>query len=120
MKNLVKNSFYASAWTLLLGLNSVNAAGDAGGAFGQQKVTIQWEQTPLADAIQGYINFFMTFLTLIAIIYALWGGFNILTAGGDEEKVKKWKTILIQGWVWLLVIWLAWTIVGWVISLLAS
>ena len=62
----------------------------------------------------------MTFLYLVAVLYALWGGFLILTAGGEDDKVTKGKTILIQWGIWLLVIWLAGTIVKWILSVLVS
>jgi hypothetical protein len=47
----------------------------------------------------------------------LYGGFQILTAGGDEEKVKKGKTTLIQAVIGLIVIFLASNIIRWVIGL---
>lgn len=78
------------------------------------------ESRTLSEALQYYINFLMTFLYLIAVWYALWGGFQILTAGWEEEKVKKWKTILIQWGLWLLVIFLAGSIVKWVLSVLVA
>lgn len=62
----------------------------------------------------------MTFLYLIAVMYALWGGFQILTAGGDDKKVSAGKTILIQAGLGLLVIWLSGTIISWVLSVLVA
>jgi hypothetical protein len=46
----------------------------------------------------------------------LWGAFNILTAAWDEEKVKKGKTILMQAVAWLIVVFLANSIIMWVIT----
>ncbi|USN58178.1 MAG: hypothetical protein H6767_07810 [Candidatus Peribacteria bacterium] len=68
------------------------------------------------SAVQSLISNFMAFLYLIAVVYALWGGFNILTAGGEEEKVKKGKTVLIQAVIGLLVIFLADSIINFVVS----
>ena len=68
------------------------------------------------SAIQVLIANAITFLYLVAVVFALWGGFNILTAGGDEEKVKKGKTILIQAAIGLVVIFLASSIVNWVVT----
>ncbi len=78
------------------------------------------EARPLDQAIQHYTNNLLSFLYLIAVLYAIWWGFLILTAWGDDEKVSKWKTILIQWALWLTVIWLSWTIVKWVLSIFAS
>jgi len=56
------------------------------------------------------------FLALIGVCYGLWGGFQIVTAGGEEEKVKKGRTILIQVAIGLVVIFLANSIVQWVLT----
>lgn len=56
-------------------------------------------------------------LYFVAVVFALYGGFQILTAGGDEEKVKKGKTTLIQAVIGLIVIFLASNIIRWVIGL---
>ena len=86
--------------------------------FGQDEVAT-WLQgsTDSADnAVQVLITNAIGFLYLIAVVFALWGWFNILTAGGDEEKVKKGKTILIQAAIGLVVIFLASSIVQWIVG----
>ncbi len=70
----------------------------------------------LPTAVQSMITFITTFLYLIAVALALYGGFLMLTAAGDEEKVKKGKTVLIQAALGLLVIFLASTVVSFIIS----
>ena len=65
------------------------------------------------DNILGYL---IGLLYFVAIVFALYGGFQILTAGGDEEKVKKGKTTLINAVIGLIVIFLASTIITWVIT----
>jgi len=66
------------------------------------------------DNILGYL---IGLLYFVAIVFALYGGFQILTAGGDEEKVKKGKTTLIQAVLGLIVIFLASSIITWIIGL---
>ena len=109
MKNMVK------AW-LALGVGSYTNLVSATDLFGTRPVAISGSAESAENAIQTLISSFMGFLYLIAVIYAIWGGFNILTAGGDEEKVKKWKTILIQAILGLIVIFLAASIITWVIE----
>ena len=70
----------------------------------------------LPTAIQSIISYITTFLYLIAVALALYGGFLMLTAAGDEEKVKKGKTVLIQAALGLLVIFLASTLVSFIIG----
>ena len=68
------------------------------------------------SAVQALITNAIGFLYLVAVVFALWGGFNILTAGGDEEKVKKGKTILIQAAIGLVVIFLASSIINFIVT----
>jgi hypothetical protein len=120
MKNTVKAGLYAAAGTTLLAMNSVHAATDPSGAFGNARVDVSGEDRNLETAVQGYVDTFMTFLALLAVLFLLYGGFNILTAAGDEEKVKKGKTIIIQAALGLLVIFLASSIITWVLGLLTN
>ncbi len=125
MNNLLKKSLYASAGAGLLALNTANtfAGGSPTNTFGVDKASTTagaLENETLPQTIQNYVNYLMTFLYLIAVLYALWGGFQILTAGGDDDKVSKGKTILIQGAIGLFVIWISGTIVKFVLSVLAS
>lgn len=69
------------------------------------------------DTLNNMLGFLVGLLYFIAVLFALWGGFQILTAGGDEEKVKKGKTTLIQAVIGLIVIFLASQIITWVISI---
>ena len=43
-----------------------------------------------------------------------------MTAGGDEEKVKKGKTTLINALIGLFVIFIAWQIVGWIFGAVST
>lgn len=70
------------------------------------------------QAIIDLIKSFMQFVTLIAVIYCLWAGFQILTAGGDEEKVKTGRKIIIQVIIGIVVMWLAYAVVAWIMDAL--
>jgi len=115
MNNVIKNSFYAFAWLSLIGLNNVALALD----FWKDKAsTLAWSSKSADTVITQWVSFIVGFLYLVAVIVMIYGGFNILTAGWDEEKVKKGKTILIQAAAWLIVIFIAGSVVDWVITLL--
>lgn len=66
--------------------------------------------------IQNLIGNAMLFLAILAVCYGIYGGFQILTAGGDENKVKTGRTILFQVALGLVVIFLANSIVQFVLS----
>jgi Type IV secretion system pilin len=68
------------------------------------------------SAIQTLISNAMVFLGILGVCYGIWGGFQIVTAGGDEEKVKKGRTIIIQVVIGLIVIFLANSIIQWVLT----
>jgi len=74
----------------------------------------------LETGVQRIISFVTNLLYLITVCYALYGGFLILTSGGNEENVKKGKTILMHGALGLLIIFLASSIVGFVLRLITA
>ncbi|NDK08415.1 hypothetical protein EOM39_04170 [Candidatus Gracilibacteria bacterium] len=110
MKKIIYSIFGLS----LLSLNSANAALN----FGSNKVNPELRGTnDGADvAVQTLIKNAMLFLYLVAVIYGLWGGFQILTAGGKDDQVKKGRTVIVQALIGLVVIWLASSIVQWLVS----
>lgn len=65
--------------------------------------------------ILGYIIWLFYF---IAVSFWIYGWFTILVSAWDEEKVKKWKNIVIYVVLWLIVIFLASQIVHWVINVM--
>lgn len=70
-----------------------------------------------ADNIFGYIIWLFYF---IAMIFAIYGGFTILTSGGDEEKVKKGKNLIIYVVIGLALVFLASQIVTWIIGIMSD
>ena len=114
MKNLVKKAFYTTAWLTLSTTASITDAID----FGTQNVkgTVQGTAKTADSALQDLLAWLMGFLALIAFLFLVWGGFQFLTAWGDEDKVKKGKTIIIQSLIGLFVIWIAWGLVSWIIQ----
>lgn len=70
------------------------------------------------DAILNVIKSFLGFVTIVAVAYCLWAGFQILTAGGDEEKVKTGRKTIINVLIGIVVMWLAYAVVTWVMSAL--
>ncbi|MDD5376714.1 MAG: hypothetical protein PHH16_01220 [Candidatus Gracilibacteria bacterium] len=86
--------------------------------FGGSNVAtgIQGDSGTADTVIQRLVGNVMFFLGIIAVMYGLYGGFLILTAGGEDDKVKKGKTILIQVGIGLVVIFLANSIVQWVLG----
>ena len=112
----MKKMVYGLAGFALASLNSTHAAITTNDV----QTNIQGRTETADVAVQNIVANFMIFLAIIAVLYLLWWGFQILTAGGDEEKVTKGKTIIIQSGLGLLVIFLANSIVQWIIGILIS
>ncbi len=66
------------------------------------------------------INFVLTFLALVAVVFVIVGGFRILAAGGNEENVTKGRKTIIYAIIGLLVIFFARVIVGFFTGEIAS
>lgn len=118
MKNMIKKSLFSVAGIFLLAQNNFANAMN----FGEGNVSsgVKGSENTADTVIQNLITTAATFLAIVAVIFAIYGWFSILTAGGADDKVKKWKTILVQALLWLLVIWIANSVVQWVITKLLT
>lgn len=66
------------------------------------------------------INFVLTFLALVAVVFVIIGGVRILAAGGNEENVTKGRKTIIFAVVGLIIVFFARVIVGFFTSELAG
>jgi Type IV secretion system pilin/REJ domain len=60
----------------------------------------------------------MWFISIIAVIYIIYAGFQVMTGWGDEEKMKKAKNIITYVIIGILIMWLAYSIVRWTTELI--
>lgn len=74
----------------------------------------------LVVVIQNIVEYLIWLLYLIAIIFGLYSWVIILTASWEEERVKKWKSIMINVVLGLIVIFLSSVIINWVIDVMTS
>lgn len=61
-------------------------------------------QTGLRGIVLTIVNFFLTFLGLLAVIMVIYGGFLYVGSGGNEESVNKAKKILLYALIGIVVI----------------
>jgi len=76
------------------------------------------QQDSLIGSIQTFVNRVLGILGLIALIVLLYGGFQMVTAAGDEEKYATGFKILKQAGIGLAFIGLAWFVVSIIFFLL--
>ena len=67
---------------------------------------------------ENIIDYLMGFLGLIAVVIVLVGGFQWMTAAGNEDKVKTAKKTLSAGIIGLVIVLAAWGIARFVIGML--
>jgi hypothetical protein len=74
----------------------------------------------LISVIKTFLNWVLGLLSLIALVVLLYGGFNMVTAAGDEAKYKKGFKILQQAAVGLAIIGLSWIIVSFIFLIIGA
>ena len=116
----ITKSLYALAGTALVAENTF--AADPATFFGQNKADrLKTSQEANAfDAIAKVIVQLLSLVTIVAVGYCLYAGFQIMTAGGDEEKVKTGRKTIINVLIGIVVMWLAYFIVTFILGALAG
>lgn len=95
-------------------------ASDAGTLLGEDKIsdTFKWGSWDLVQTADNMLWYIIGLFYFIAVALWIYGWFIILTSWWDEDKVKKWKNIIIYMVVGLVVIFVASQIVTWVIDVM--
>lgn len=91
---------------------------DAGIELAKQGINDIEKDRTLSEYIQDVIVYLLTFVSIIAVIYIIYAGFNILIGNGDEEKLKKSKLTIVYVVIGIVLIWLAWPITKFFINIL--
>jgi len=66
----------------------------------------------LSQAVQDVIIYFLTFMSVIAVIYIMWAGAQMLLNPSSEEWSEKTKKIITSVIAGIVIIWFAWWIVS--------
>lgn len=74
----------------------------------------------LVDTIGQIIRVALGFLGVVAVVIILLGGFKWMTAGGNDDKLKKAKGLLFSGIIGLVIILSAYAIASFVLSSLVT
>lgn len=64
------------------------------------------------------VLYILTFVTLVAVIYIMYAGFQVLVGGADEKKLEVVKKTVTNVIIGIVVMWLAYAIVTLIISVL--
>ncbi len=111
MKSLIKKT----TDTLAMALFTVNNAFAQGGSFFQEGTPPSAAtQTSLGESITTIINYFLGLLGLVAVVFLIYAGVLMVTAGGNDEQVTKARKIIMYAIVGIVIILLSYTIVQFV------
>ena len=77
-------------------------------------------ETGLTTTIQSMVNYVIGFLGLVAVLYGIYGGFLYLTAAGNDEQIKKAKTIFKQVAIGILIVFLSYSVVTFFMGVIDS
>lgn len=119
MNKIFKKFIYLFLFLLLISPVMVSAVTD----FGTSKITainVPQGSSNLEGIVAKVINYALGLLALVAIVIILIAGFEWMTAGGNDDKVKTAQKRLKYGLIGLIIIFLAYGIVTWLFSTLAT
>ena len=74
----------------------------------------------IAKAVQNLIKYFLGFMSVIAVIYVMWAGAQMLLFPSSEESSEKTKKIIVSVALGIIIIWFAYWIVSTLFYLLNS
>lgn len=81
---------------------------------------VGWGTQDLKTTIMNIVNIIMGFLGIVAILIILYGGFQWMTAGGNDDKVASAKHTITAGVVGLVVVIGAYAIASFVVRSLVN
>ncbi len=72
------------------------------------------------QTVIGVILLALSFVTLVAVIYVIYAGFQVLVGGSDDKAIGKAKSTIINVVLGIIIMWLAYAIVTWLITALGN
>jgi len=123
MQKLMKNKWARNIIAFsILSLVFMPIAGVMALEVGLEEVdeTIELGNRDIRATIASIINVAMGLLGILAVVIILIGGFQWMTAGGNEENVDKAKKRIIQGVIGLAIILASWAIARFVLESLVT
>lgn len=67
---------------------------------------------------QNIVIYLLTFVSLIAVIYIIWAGFNVMIGNGDEKKLEDAKKTILYVALGMIMMWLAYSLVNFMMTFL--
>ncbi len=109
------NKIYLLFFCIFFSINNIFA----NSPFWLNKVNeaIKWDiSADLTIWVKSAIIYILWFLWLLAVIWLIKWGFQILTSWWEEENFKNWKKTVLYALLGIFVILIAYSLVSWVIK----
>jgi hypothetical protein len=74
----------------------------------------------LSQYIQNVVIYLLTFITIIAVIYIIYAWFRIMIWWWNDEAIKNSRKTIMNVAIWIVIIWLSYSIVAFIIDILDS
>jgi heme/copper-type cytochrome/quinol oxidase subunit 2 len=119
MKNIFKNLLVFSfifVMSTVIALPAL-ASGDIIGLNYASNFGLNSADEDVRQQAVDVIRYLMTFLGIIAVAIILWGGFQWLTAAGNQDRIESAKKTIIAGIIGLIIILAAFAIVTFVVNI---
>lgn len=95
-----------------IGVRTAQAGLVEGGLETAAEIAQLGEQQDLPSFIGNVLQYVIAFVGVILLVIVVYGGFLWMTAGGDEEKVKKARGLIINGVIGLIIVLLSYAILA--------
>ena len=115
MKKAKKVMVIAGFWTVV-SLVLAPVAANAAISYFDPSDTLGYASSDLQETVVRIVQWALGLLALVAVVMIIVGGFQWMTAGGNEEKVEKAKKLISAAVIGLIIVLLAWAIVIFVIG----
>jgi hypothetical protein len=119
-KTSIKNIAVGIVTSLALMMTSftaVNAQGFISSTDNPQAISTATQgQGSFRQLALTIVNFFLTFLGLIAVVMIIYGGFLYVSAAGNSEKIENAKKIIMYAVIGIIVILLSFAIVNTILT----
>jgi type IV secretion system pilin len=73
-------------------------------------------ETSLREIVLTMINFFLTFLGIVAVIMVIYAGVTYVTSAGEDEKMQSAKKTIMYAAIGLIIVLISYAIVGMIIA----
>jgi amino acid transporter len=116
LKNMKKVALFLAVFALVVAPQLALAAANIEPGLNMLASPLGLGTRDLRETIASIINVAMGLLGIVAVLIILLGGFKWMTAMGNDENIKKAKSLIIAGVIGLIIILTAYAIATFVVN----